>query len=100
MRWRSSPSRVGADAAAGAPGSAAVVVTAIAAAAVVGATRLYLRAHYLSDVLAGFGARGDDLRGVRDRRPDRRLHAPQWGADDVSNQSITYLVVAVCGAVS
>lgn len=36
--------------------SAAVVAVAVAVAAIVGATRIYLRAHYLSDVLAGFGA--------------------------------------------
>jgi undecaprenyl-diphosphatase len=34
---------------------AGIVVVAIVVAAVVGATRIYLRAHYLSDVLAGFG---------------------------------------------
>ncbi|HZO36174.1 MAG TPA: VTT domain-containing protein [Solirubrobacteraceae bacterium] len=41
---------------AGVTRSALVVVIAVGAAAVVGATRIYLRAHYLSDVLAGFGA--------------------------------------------
>jgi len=35
--------------------SAALVTAAVVLTAIVGATRLYLRAHYLSDVLAGFG---------------------------------------------
>jgi membrane protein DedA with SNARE-associated domain/membrane-associated phospholipid phosphatase len=34
---------------------AALVLAAVLVAAVVGATRIYLRAHYLSDVLGGFG---------------------------------------------
>ena len=39
----------------GLAGRAAVVIGAITLAAVIGATRIYLRAHYLSDVLGGFG---------------------------------------------
>ena len=55
----------------------AAVTAAVVLAAVVGLTRVYLRAHYLSDVVRRLGARVRDLRPPRRARARRRMAASQ-----------------------
>ena len=74
----------------------AVVTAAVVLAAVVGLTRVYLRAHYLSDVEGGWGARGRDLRAARARRRRRRAPASEWAAARMSgwsNKTWTYIAI-------
>ena len=53
---------------------------AIALAAAIGLSRIYLRAHCWSDVAGGWGL-GVGVFGLLDRdRAGRRVHAPQWAA--------------------
>ena len=50
--------------------------------AVVARTRVYLRAHFLTDVLGGDRAGGRDLVARRRARPVRRARSSQWSRSD------------------
>ena len=58
-------------------------------------SRVDLRAHYFTDVLAGCGAGRRGLRSVRHRGPARRAPTPQWRLE-MSNEEVTYVVVGAC----
>ena len=69
-------------------------------AVVVAATRVYLRAHYLTDVLGGARARRRDLVARRRRRAGRRDACATMTADVSNDDQITYLVAGAAAGVS
>ena len=61
----------------GLPSQAAIVTGAIVLTAAIGLTRVYLRAHYWSDVAAGWALGAGDLRPAGHDRADRRGRSQQ-----------------------
>ena len=59
--------------------SGVLVFIALGIAAAVGVSRVYLRAHWWSDVAGGWGLGVGDIRDARGDRARRRVHPPQWG---------------------
>ena len=57
---------------------AALVVVTVVVAAAIGATRVYLGAHYYSDVVAGWALGAFVVRCLRHRRAGRLLRSPEW----------------------
>ena len=76
----------------------AAVTVAVILVAVVGVTRVYLRAHFLTDVLGGIALGGRDLVARRRLRPVRRARSPQWGR--VSDDQKTYVIAGAAAAIS
>ena len=63
----------------------------------VAATRIYLRVHYLSDVIGGLALGAGDVRRGRHSRASRRVRPAECGAD-MSDQAMTYVVATTAAA--
>ena len=78
----------------------AVVTVAVVAVVVVALSRVYLRAHYLTDVLGGVALGRRDLGARGHRRAVRRGRSSQWGATVSNDDQITYAVAGVAALIS
>ncbi len=81
----------------------AIVTAAVILAAVIGLTRVYLRAHYLSDVEGGWGLAAAIYGAARPRRRRRRAPASEWDAARMSswsNTTWTYIAIGAAAGVS
>ena len=76
----------------------AAVTVAVILAAVVGVTRIYLRAHFLTDVLGGFALAAGDLVARRRIRAFRGTRSPQCAR--MTDDEKTYLIAGAAAAIS
>ena len=78
----------------------AAVTVAVILAVVVALTRVYLRAHFLTDVLGGAGPLARDLVARRRARSCRRARPPQCREHSMTDNEKTYLIAGVAAAIS
>ena len=78
----------------------AAVTAAVVVSAVIGLTRVYLRAHYLSDVYGGWGLACAIFGLLGVARARRRAAASQWFAAAMSNQTWTYIAIGSAAGIS
>ena len=74
------------------------MTVAVILAAVVGVTRIYLRAHFLTDVLGGVRAGAGDLVARRRIRAFRGTRSPQCAR--MTDDEKTYLIAGAAAAIS